>query len=156
MLHVCTHLTLYFVLKFTTILLFICLKTFSSNYSNQNETWLRHLRHITEEGGTGKYLGGIWEAPGGSQRLQEARRLQEAPNHESRCLSRLEFKSSIKMLILHCVFEGQIIKYCKLQGKMLRGSLGRSATDLKAPWDNTVRTPTDKSVWGKSIRAPTS
>ena len=66
-------------------------------------------------------LGGIWEASerhlgangdasGRHVGLQEAMGLQEAPNHKNRCLSQLKCKSSIKMLILHCVFEGQITK----------------------------------------------
>ena len=37
------------------------------------------------------------------------------------------------MLILHCVFAGQITKYYKLQRKMLAGSRGRSARAVKAP-----------------------
>jgi hypothetical protein len=41
-----------------------------------------------------------------------------------------------------------VTKYCKLQGKLLAGSRQRSAAPGKAPWYNTVRTPTDKSVWG--------
>jgi hypothetical protein len=47
------------------------------------------LRRETSE----RYLGGISEAPGSSQRLQEARGLQEAPSHKNRCLSQLECKS---------------------------------------------------------------
>ena len=72
---------------------------------------------------------------GGSQRLQGARGLQEAPNHKKRCPSHLECKSSIKMLILHStVFEGQITKYCKLLSKIIDGSSGRSVKQIKAPY----------------------
>ena len=45
--------------------------------------------------------------------FQEAMEFQEAPNHKNRCPSRLKYNMSIKMLILHCVFEGQITKCMK-------------------------------------------
>ena len=57
----------------------------------------------------------------------------------------------MEMLILHTVFEGQITKYCKLQAKMFAGSLAGSVDCpqcTQGPVYNTVRTPTDKSVWG--------
>jgi len=76
----------------------------------KNEISLRHLRHKGGKGGTGRHLG-----------LQEAMGLQEAPKHKNRCVSQLECKSVIKMLILHIVCEGQITKYCKLQARMLPG-----------------------------------
>ena len=54
----------------------------------------RHLGGIREA--PGRQLGGIWEVPEGSQRLQEAMELQEAPSHKNRCPSQLECKSAIK------------------------------------------------------------
>ena len=65
-----------------------------------------------------KHLGSIWEASGRHLGLQEAMGLPE-----NQCPSRLEWKSSIKMLIWHSIFEDQITKYCKLQTKMLSGSI---------------------------------
>ena len=65
----------------------------------------------------------------------------------NRCLSQLKCKSFFKMLILHCVFEGQItssVNYklkCAAAKSMEHGS-------IQGPFTNTVRTPTDKSVWG--------
>ncbi len=50
------------------------------------------------------------EASGRHLGLQEAMGLQEAPNHKNRCPSQLKCNISIKMLILHCVFEGQVTK----------------------------------------------
>ena len=79
----------------------------------------RHLRGIWEAserhlggiwGASGTHLGGIWEASARHLGLQAAMGLQEAPNLTNRCLSQLKCKSSIKMLILHCVFEGPITK----------------------------------------------
>ena len=71
----------------------------------------KHLGGIWEA--SGRHLGGIWEASGGHLGLQAAMGLQEAPDHKNRCHSLLKGKSSIKMLILHCVFESQITKCVK-------------------------------------------
>ena len=111
-----------FETQICNILHFICLMIFSPNICVQSEISLRHLRHM-----------GNWQAPGGSQTLQEARGLQEAPNHKNWCLSLLECKSFIKMMISHCVFEGQITKYCKLHSEMLSGMLAWSRRQVKAP-----------------------
>jgi len=91
---------------------------------------------------SGRHLGGIWEASGKHLALQEAMGLQEAPNHKNRCPSRLEDKSFINILILHCVCKDQITKYCKLQAKMLAGSVN-GACNQPWPLDDTVRTPTE-------------
>jgi len=55
---------------------------------NDEELWRRNLRGIVEKeslrrDASWSHLGGTWEAPGSSQRLQEARGLQEAPNHKN-------------------------------------------------------------------------
>ena len=70
-----------------------------------------HLRGIWEA--SGRLLGGFWESSGRHLGLQAAMGLQEAPNHKNRCPSRLKCNISLKMLILHYVFEGQITKYGK-------------------------------------------
>ena len=67
-------------------------------------------------------------------------------NHKNRSPSRLECKGFVAMLILPSVFEGQITKYCKLQTKIPAGSVN-GACNKAWPLSNTVRTPTDKSVW---------
>jgi hypothetical protein len=98
--------------------------TSSSNVRNQNELLAMHLQHILGKGGTGRHLSGFrrvpetpgQRAPGGSK--------QKKPVPLS-----VECKSSIKMLILHKVFQGQVTKYCKLQSKMIDGSRGPSGTD---------------------------
>ena len=59
----------------------------------------------------------LQEAPGGPRRLQEA---FEAKNDAPLGYNA---KSVIEMLILHWVFGGQITKHCKLQTKMLAGSV---------------------------------
>ena len=51
---------------------FICLTIFLPNYRLTSEISGRHLRHKGGKGGTGSHLGGIWEAPGSSRKLQEA------------------------------------------------------------------------------------
>ena len=71
----------------------------------------KHLGGIWEA--SGRHLGGIWKASGRYLGLQAAMGLQEAPNHKNRCPSQLKRKSVIRMLILHCVFEGQITKCVK-------------------------------------------
>ena len=60
-------------------------------------------------------------------------RVQEAPNHKNRCPSQLDCISSIKIVILHNVFEDQITKYCNSQAKMMGGSGKRSREHIKAP-----------------------
>ena len=70
----------------------------------------RHLGSIWEASERHLHLGGIWKASGRHLGLQAAMELQEAPNLKNRCPSQLKCKISIKMLILHCVFEGQITK----------------------------------------------
>ena len=68
----------------------------------------KHLGGIWEA--SGRHLGGIREASGRHLGLQPAVGLQEAPNHKNRCLSQQKSNISIKMLILHRVFTGQITK----------------------------------------------
>jgi hypothetical protein len=45
------------------------------------------------------------------------------------------------------VFGGQITKYYKFPGKMLRGSAD-GAMQTSRPLSKTMRTPADKSAWG--------
>ena len=81
------------------------------------------------EAASERHLGGIWEAsgtPGGHGAPGGSKTEKSIP-----ILARMQ--SCIKMLILHCVFEGQITKYCKLQPKMLAGSRQQSAGAAKAP-----------------------
>ena len=92
----------------------------------------------------GRHLADIWAAPGDSRMLQEA---PGGLGSKNRCLSRLECKSCMEMLILHCVFVGKITQHNKLHGKMLPGSVD-GASHQARPLSNTVRTPTDKSAWG--------
>jgi hypothetical protein len=104
--------------------------------SLRREACGRHLGGIWEVSGT--HLGGIWEAPwtpGGHGAPGGSESQKSMP-------SQLGCKSSIKILILHAVSEGQITKHFKLQSKMIDGSSQRSRGTLEAP-------PTDKSVWGK-------
>jgi hypothetical protein len=56
------------------------------------------------------------------------------PGLKKWCLSLLECASVIEVCILHNVLHGQITKYYTLQGKMLRGSRGRSGAHAKAPY----------------------
>jgi hypothetical protein len=68
----------------------------------------------------------------------------------NRCPSQLKCKSSIKMLILHCVFEGQITKYCKLQAKMLRGRALPEAGSLLEPFLETFgRSQKQDPYWSR-------
>ena len=94
------------------------------------------LGSIWDWDGFGNHLGVIWESFGNHLGViltsfgchlgaRSPRKPQDTPGDpglENRCPSQLKCKSSIKMSILQCVFEGQITKYCKLQAKMLRGS----------------------------------
>ena len=105
-----------------------------TNSTSSGSSRRRHLGSIWEF--SGKHLGWFWKSFGSHLEViwtsfgsdlrarppRGPRRLQEAPNLKNRCPSQLKCKSSIKMSILHCVFEGQITKYRKLQTKMLPGS----------------------------------
>ncbi len=94
----------------------------------------------------GKHLGSIWKAAGrllggfrdtSGRHLGGSRRLPDIPGGQgassNRSLSLLKCKRSIKILILHYVFEGQITKCCKLHSKVMGGSQQRSASPGKAP-----------------------
>ena len=80
---------------------------------------------------------------------RDSRRDGEAPSHKNQRPWQLECKSSIKILILHNVFEGKITKYCRLQCKMLRGSHGRSAGAAKAH-NATLLQPLQINLFGET------
>ena len=63
--------------------------------------------------------------------------------------SQLKYKSSFNLPILLCVFEGDITVDGKFSAFQLPGSITAVAHLAWAQLNNTVRTPTDKSVWGK-------
>ena len=93
-------------------------------------------------------MGGIWE---GSERLGVPRASQGDLSHASSymwCHSRRECKSSLKMLILLCVFEGHITVDGYLKQLRATGAADALPNPPRA-LTNTVRTPTAKSCLGK-------
>ena len=119
----------------------------SSSFSSSSSSRM-HLGGIREA--SGEHRGGIWE---GSEGLGVPKGSQGVLSHGSSlkwCHSRTKCKSSFKMLILRCVFEGHITVDCYLRQLMLTGSVDALPEQSRA-LINTARTPTDKSVWGICI-----
>ena len=86
-----------------------------------------HLGDIWES--FGSHLGAIWETPGRTE-AEEASggQISYYVPH-----SRTECKFYIKMLILHCVFEGTIHFGRIFTNRSVPGSRGRSRLHIKAP-----------------------
>ena len=87
-------------------------------------------------------LGVIWESFVCHLRTKATQEAPDGPGLNKWCLSQLESKSSISMLILHVVFEGQITNYYKLRQKKIPGSVDETLKEPR-PLSNSVRTPTD-------------
>jgi hypothetical protein len=139
-----THLAVHFRSKSNTHSIFA--RLFLQN-SNKNENFPKGTCDTSQKG---RGLGGIWEAPGSSQRLQEAKGLQEAPNPKNRCLFQLECKSLLKSwfsIMFVRVTSPSIANYkMKCSTTAVNG-----ATKHQGPLYKIVRTPTDMSdkfVWG--------